>query len=113
VVDWVSEQLPEFVKDYEQSLVVETTIDPTLQAQTEAELRKELRAEGAKLGVKQGAMVIMDGGGAVLSMVGGSSYKKSQFNRVTKAKRQPGSAFKPFVFLAALERGYTPDYGGG
>jgi penicillin-binding protein 1A len=109
VADWVSEQLPEFVKDYEQSLVVETTIDPVLQAQTEAELRKELRAEGAKLGVKQGAMVIMDGGGAVLSMVGGSSYRKSQFNRVTKAKRQPGSAFKPFVFLAALERGYTPE----
>ncbi len=109
VVDWVNEQLPEFVKDYGQSLVVETTIDPVLQAQAEAELRKELRAEGAKLGVKQGAMVIMDGGGAVLAMVGGSSYRKSQFNRVTQAKRQPGSAFKPFVFLAALERGYTPD----
>ena len=69
----------------------------------------ELRAEGAKLGVSQGAMVVMDGGGAVLAMVGGRSYRKSQFNRVTKAKRQPGSAFKPFVFLAALERGYTPD----
>jgi len=109
VVDWVNEQLPEFVKDYGQSLVVETTIDPALQAQAEAELRKELRAEGAKLGVKQGAMVIMDGGGAVLAMVGGSSYRKSQFNRVTQAKRQPGSVFKPFVFLAALERGYTPD----
>jgi penicillin-binding protein 1A len=109
VVDWVIGQLPEFVKDYEQSLVVETTIDPVLQAETEAELRKELRAEGAKLGVKQGAMVVMDGGGAILSMVGGSSYRKSQFNRVTKAKRQPGSVFKPFVFLAALERGYTPN----
>ena len=109
VVDWVNEQLPEFVKDYEQSLVVETTIDPVLQAQAEAEVRKELRAKGAKLGARQGAMVVMDGGGAVLAMVGGSSYRKSQFNRVTKAKRQPGSAFKPFVFLAALERGYTPD----
>ena len=109
VVDWVSEQLPEFVKDYNQSLIVETTINPVLQSQAEAELRKELRAEGSKLGVRQGALVIMDGGGAVLAMVGGSSYRKSQFNRVTKAKRQPGSAFKPFVFLAALERGYTPD----
>jgi penicillin-binding protein 1A len=109
VVDWVSEQLPEFVKDYEQSLVVETTIDPVLQAQAEAELRKELKAKGAKHGVRQGALVVMDGGGAVLAMVGGSSYRKSQFNRVTKAKRQPGSAFKPFVYLAALERGYTPD----
>ena len=109
VVDWVSEQLPEFVKDYEQSLVVETTIDPVLQAQAEAEVRKELRARGAKLGARQGAMVVMDGGGAVLAMVGGSSYRKSQFNRATKAKRQPGSTFKPFVFLAALEHGYTPD----
>lgn len=109
VIDWVNEQLPEFVKDYEQSLVVETTIDPVLQAQAEAELRKELKSRGAKLGVKQGALVIMDGGGAVLAMVGGSSYRKSQFNRVTNAKRQPGSVFKPFVFLAALERGYTPD----
>ena len=54
-------------------------------------------------------MVIMDGGGAVLAMVGGTSYRKSQFNRVTKAKRQPGSAFKPFVYLAALEHGFTPD----
>lgn len=109
VVDWINEQLPEFVKDYNQSLVIETTIDPTLQAQSEAELRKTLRAEGAKLGVRQGAVVIMDGGGAVLAMVGGTSYRKSQFNRVTKAKRQPGSAFKPFVFLAALEHGFTPD----
>lgn len=109
VVDWVLEQLPEFVKDYEQSLVVETTIDPILQAQSEAEVRKVLRKEGAKLSTSQGAMVIMDGGGAVLAMVGGSSYRKSQFNRVTKAKRQPGSAFKPFVYLAALERGLTPD----
>ena len=109
VVDWVGEQLPEFVKDYGQSLVVETTIDPDLQAQAEAELRKQLRSEGARLGAGQGAMVVMDGGGAVLAMVGGSSYRKSQFNRVTQAKRQPGSAFKPFVFLAALERGYTPD----
>ena len=109
VVDWVTEQLPEFVKDYNQSLVVETTIDPKLQAQAEAALRKTLRDQGAKLGVRQGAMVVMDGGGAVLAMVGGTSYRKSQFNRVTKAKRQPGSAFKPFVYLAALERGFAPD----
>ncbi len=109
VVDWVSEQLPEFVKDYDQSLTIETTIDPALQAAAEAEVRKELRSQGAKLGAAQGAMVVMDGGGAVLAMVGGSSYRKSQFNRVTKAKRQPGSAFKPFVYLAALEHGLTPD----
>ena len=107
VVDWVAEQLPEFVKDYQQSLVVETTIDPAIQAQAELAINKELHGEGAKLRVSQGAMVVMDGSGAVLAMVGGKSYKRSQFNRAAKATRQPGSAFKPFVFLAALEQGAT------
>ncbi len=109
IVDWVNEQLPEFVKDYDQSLVVETTIDPGLQANAEASLRKRLSKDGSKLAVSQGALVVLDGSGAVRAMVGGRSYKRSQFNRVTKAKRQPGSSFKPFLFLAALERGYTPD----
>jgi len=70
---------------------------------------KELDQQGAKLKASQGAMVVMDGSGAVLAMVGGKSYRKSQFNRATKAKRQPGSAFKPFVYLAALEHGLTPE----
>ncbi|HUR42515.1 MAG TPA: penicillin-binding transpeptidase domain-containing protein, partial [Aestuariivirga sp.] len=69
-------------------------------------LRKRLNEEGAKLGVSQGALVIMDTDGAIKAMVGGKSYKRSQFNRVTKALRQPGSAFKPFVYLAAVEQGY-------
>ena len=109
IVDWVAEQLPEFVKDYEQSLVIETTIDPTLQAKAEKALRKRLSTEGVKLKASEGALVVLDGSGAVRAMVGGRSYKKSQFNRVTKAKRQPGSAFKPFLYLAALEHGLTPD----
>jgi penicillin-binding protein 1A len=61
------------------------------------------------MGATEGAMVVLDGSGAVRAMVGGKSYKKSQFNRATKARRQPGSAFKPFLFLAALEQGYRPD----
>ena len=109
VIDWIIEQLPEFVKDYQQSLVVQTTIDPALQAQSELAVASALREDGAKLNVSEGAMVVMDGSGAVLAMVGGKSYRKSQFNRATKARRQPGSAFKPFVYLAALERGFTPD----
>lgn len=109
VIDWIGEQLPEFVKDYQQSLVVETTIDPALQNSAELAVAKELSAQGSKLKVSQGAMVVMDGSGAVLALVGGKSYKKSQFNRATKAKRQPGSAFKPFVFLTALEHGFTPE----
>ena len=54
-------------------------------------------------------MVVMDTFGAVKAMVGGKSYKRSQYNRVTKAMRQPGSTFKPFVYLAAMEQGYTPE----
>ena len=108
VVDWVNEQLPQLVKNYDQSIIVETTIDPQLQLIAEKSLRKHLNAEGKKLGVSQGAMVVMDTFGAIKAMVGGKSYKRSQYNRVTKALRQPGSAFKPFVYLAAMEQGYTP-----
>jgi penicillin-binding protein 1A len=109
IVDWVNEQLPEFVKDYQQSLVIETTIDPALQSIAEKSLRRRLNKEGVKAAATEGALVVLDGSGAVHAMVGGKSYKKSQFNRVTKAKRQPGSAFKPFLYLAALEQGFTPD----
>jgi len=109
VVDWINEQLPLLVKDYGQSIIVETTIDPQLQLAAERSLRKHLNEEGKKLKVSQGALVVMDTFGAVKAMVGGKSYKRSQYNRVTKAMRQPGSTFKPFVFLAAMEQGYTPE----
>ncbi len=109
IVDWVNEQLPSLVKTYDQSIIVQTTIDPHLQTAAERSLRKHLNGEGAKLDVKQGAVVMMDIDGAIKVMVGGKSYKRSQFNRVTKAARQPGSAFKPFVYLAAIEQGFTPD----
>jgi penicillin-binding protein 1A len=109
VVDWVNEQLPLLVKNYGQSIIVETTIDPQLQLLAERSLRKHLNEDGKKLKVSQGAMVVMDTFGAVKAMVGGKSYKRSQYNRATKAMRQPGSTFKPFVFLAAMEQGYSPD----
>ncbi len=109
IVDWVSEQLPSLVKNYDQSIIVQTTIDPHLQSVAERSLRKHLNEEGAKLDTTQGAVVMMDIDGAIKVMVGGKSYKRSQFNRITKAKRQPGSAFKPFVYLAAIEQGFTPD----
>ena len=109
IADWVTELLPQLVSKYDQSIVVETTIDPHLQAVAEQSLRKRLSEEGAKLNTRQGALVMLDMGGAIRVLVGGRSYKRSQFNRVTKAKRQPGSAFKPFVYLAAVEQGYTPE----
>lgn len=108
-VDWINDQLPLLVKTYDQSIIVETTIDPTLQNNAEQALRKRLSESGKKLKVTQGAIVVMDGSGAVTAMVGGRSYKKSQYNRATQAKRQPGSAFKPFVYLTAFEQGYKPD----
>jgi penicillin-binding protein 1A len=108
-VDWIAEQLPLLVKNYDQSIVIETTIDPVLQASAEKSLRKRLAENGKKLSVSEGAIVVLDTTGAVTAMVGGRSYKKSQYNRATKARRQPGSAFKPFVYLTAFQDGYRPD----
>ena len=88
---------------------METTIDPTLQALAEKSLLDELTPKGAKFGVEQGAFVAMTPQGAVRALVGGKNYAESQFNRAVAAKRQPGSAFKPFVYLTALERGLTPE----
>ena len=108
-VDWIDKQLPLLVKNYDQSIVIETTIDPALQNNAERALRKRLNESGKKLHISEGAVVVMDGSGAVTAMVGGKSYQKSQYNRATTASRQPGSAFKAFVYLAAMEQGFTPD----
>lgn len=91
------------------NLVVRTTLDPGLQAIGEATLVRHLDTSGPLDDVEQGALVTLDLDGAVRAMVGGRAYGESQFNRVTQARRQPGSAFKPFVYLAALESGLTPD----
>ena len=68
-----------------------------------------IEKDGQKLGVSQGVLVSIDNSGAVRAMVGGYDYAHSQFDRASEARRQPGSAFKPFVYLAALEAGRTPD----
>jgi penicillin-binding protein 1A len=109
VADWVMDVLDGVVGRVEQDIVVETTIDPALQAQAEKALLDELSAKGAKFDVEQGAMVVMTPQGAVRALVGGRNYAESQFNRAVAARRQPGSAFKPFVYLTALERGLTPE----
>src|SRR6266576_929486 len=69
----------------------------------------ELALKGAKFDVQQGALVAMTPDGAVRALVGGRNYGESQFNRAVAAKRQPGSAFKPFVYLTAIEAGLTPE----
>jgi penicillin-binding protein 1A len=105
VADWIMDVLDDLVGRVEQDLVVETTIDPALQAAAEKALVDELALKGAKLDIGQGAIVTMTPGGAVRALVGGRNYAESQFNRAVAAKRQPGSAFKPFVYLTAIERG--------
>ncbi|WP_375458429.1 transglycosylase domain-containing protein [uncultured Enterovirga sp.] len=83
-------------------LVVETPLDGAIQRQAETSLRAALARDGQRFAVRQAAMVVMDPDGAVRAMVGGRDYGDSQFNRATDALRQPGSAFKPFVYAAAL-----------
>lgn len=109
VADWVMDQLPSYIGAIDKDVVVETTIDSSMQIQAEAALQAGLALFGDKRDVSQGAVVALDPNGAVKAMVGGIDYSKSQFNRATQAKRQPGSAFKPFTYLTAMERGLTPD----
>lgn len=109
VADWVMEQLKTLVGPIEGDLTVQTTIDPSLQATADKALKDALAKSGKKLGVDQGAIVLMDTEGGVRALVGGRSYEESQYNRAVTARRQPGSAFKPFVYLTAMERGLTPE----
>ncbi len=109
VADWIGEVLDDLVGQIDQSIRVETTIDPKLQSVAEAAIIDELAAKSVKFNVSQGALVAMTPDGAVRAMIGGRNYAESQYNRAVTAKRQPGSAFKPFVYLTAIEQGLTPD----
>ncbi|WP_262049257.1 transglycosylase domain-containing protein [Bradyrhizobium sp. Bra78] len=109
VADWIGEVLDDLVGQIDESIKVETTIDPKLQSVAEAAIIDELAAKCVKFNVSQGALVAMTPDGAVRAMVGGRNYSESQYNRAVTAKRQPGSSFKPFVYLTALEQGLTPD----
>ena len=106
--DWVAEQIRELAGTGKRDLIVRTTLDPRLQAIAENAVTDILARYGAGYRVGQGALVAMATDGAVRAMVGGRDYGSSQFNRATQAQRQPGSAFKPFVYLAGLEAGMRP-----
>lgn len=107
-VDWVYSRMPLFVDGPPRELVVETTFDPELQRIGEEALAATFDELRSNANVDQGALVALDHNGAVKAMVGGRDYLESQFNRATQAVRQPGSAFKPLVYMAALQNGYTP-----
>jgi len=107
--DYVMDALDDTVGAIDEDIVVTTTINAAMQTEAEHALADELAAKGAKFGVGQGALAALDPMGGVKALIGGKSYAESQFNRAVAAKRQPGSSFKPFVYLAALEKGLTPD----
>jgi penicillin-binding protein 1A len=106
--DWVGEQIRELAGAEKRDLIVRTTLDPRLQRLAEKSVTDILERYGGRYRVGQGALVAMAPDGAVRAMVGGRDYGSSQFNRATLAQRQPGSAFKPFVYLAGLEAGLRP-----
>ena len=107
VADWALERARDYIGYEGGDLVVATTIDPHLQFLAEQAVAHNLAAaRGRKAG--QAALVAMRPDGRVVAMVGGRSYAESQFNRATQALRQPGSAFKLFVYLAAMEAGMRP-----
>jgi penicillin-binding protein 1A len=107
-VDYVVSQVPVFVGKPKERLIVESALDLDLQGLAENALAMGLAKDGPKLAATQGGLVAMTPDGALRAVVGGRSYDDSPFNRATDAKRQPGSAFKPFVYLAALESGHRP-----
>ncbi len=108
VADWIMNDLEKLVGPITENIIIETTLDLGLQKSAEAEIRAALNKAGKSMQVSQAALVSLDGTGAIRAMVGGRDYATSQFNRALDAKRQPGSAFKPIVYLAALENGNTP-----
>lgn len=104
--DWVHDQVAPIAGN-DRDIVVRTTLDMNLQREAEAQLEALLAGPGAKAGVTQGAMVVMTPDGAVRALVGGRNYAASQFDRATQGMRQPGSSFKAFVYLAAIEQGMS------
>ena len=106
--DWVRDQVQQYTHD-DHDIVVHTTLDMALQRKVEAELEAQLAGPGVKAGVSQGAVVVLSPDGAIRAMAGGRDYATSQFNRAVQGMRQPGSSFKAFLYLAALEAGWTPN----
>lgn len=107
-LDWAFEEVQRIAAGkHEYVLTARTTIDLSLQVKAEEALLTTLKKSGRYKRARSGALVSMELDGAVRSMVGGPDYGESQFNRASHAKRQPGSSFKPYVYAAALENGYS------
>ncbi len=109
-LDWAFDEVRRIVaRKGVHSIVARTTIDMNIQRAAEESLEFHLRQHGKEYGVTEGALVVIENNGAVRAIVGGRDYGASQFNRATKALRQAGSSFKPYVYATAMENGYTPE----
>jgi penicillin-binding protein 1A len=106
-VDWVDGQVRKLVGEPTTDLIVETTLDLPIDTAAENAARAAV-AHWEHDGVQQAAVVALDGSGRVRALIGGVSYAKSQYDRAIDARRQPGSSWKPFVYLTAMEAGRTP-----
>jgi len=107
-LDWVNAQTRQIVGQPKQDIVVETTLDLPAEGIAAGAVRDVVAREHGK-GVEQAALVSLDGEGRVRAFIGGASYADSQYDRAIEAHRQAGSAWKPFVYLTAMEAGRTPD----
>ena len=107
--DYVMDMLDDTIGAVDEDIVVSTTISPAMEQAGERALDDGLARSGGKYGVSQGALVSLDIDGGIKALIGGRDYADSQFDRAVSAKRQPGSSFKPFVYLSALEAGLTPE----
>lgn len=103
--DWLMDRIPTLVGSISEDIIVETTFDLKINEAIENAIIQN-KTNYSERGISQLAVFMSNYDGAVLSMIGGMNYGESQFNRVTQAKRQPGSAFKPFVYLTALQKGW-------
>jgi penicillin-binding protein 1A len=106
-VDMLDAQVRSLVGQPTEDLVVETTLDLPIQAAAEEAVQTGVAAHAGE-NIGQGALVAVDGQGRIRAYVGGTDYAKSQFDRVSQARRQAGSSWKPFVYLTAMEAGHTP-----
>ncbi len=108
-IDYVLERMPPLLSQGHSEIIVQTTIDAQLQRHAQSVVEQAIERNGATAEVSQAAVAVLNTDGGILALVGGRSHSESQFNRAVKARRQPGSAFKPLVYLAALENGLTPE----
>ena len=104
--DYIVSQIDDLIGEFSDDIIVETTLDSTIQEEMEQAITRALLKYSQEREVEQGAGIVMRLDGSIKAMVGGKDYNQSEFNRVTESRRPPGSSFKPFVYLSALENGW-------